>query len=380
MQEIRVRFEKPRSPGYSILAGEGLLPRAGTLLKSRFGGFHPFVITSPRVRSLWGEPLLASFRRQGWPTPGLHLVPDGERHKTFLGFHRALSALAAFGKGRGVKPLVLLLGGGVVGDLGGFAAATYKRGVPFVQFPSTLLAMVDSSVGGKLGVDFDTPRGSIKNLVGAFAQPALVLADPLLLRTLPRRELRCGLAEAAKMALLFDPALFAFMESRAADLLGARPEAMIRLIIACARAKAALVEEDEFDTRGRRALLNLGHTFGHALESASSFGLKHGEAVALGLCCAVDLSRALGLARGKAAEELGRVEKLVAKLGLPTRAAGIALKAALDAMEEDKKFDAGMRFVLPLRLGKAVVRPVDSDREIRSVLRSRLAKAKAATA
>ncbi len=372
MPEIRIRFHEPRTRGYSILAAEGLLDGAGRALKARFPGHHPFLISSPRVHRLWGPRLEASLRGAGMPCLGRHLVADGERHKTFAAFARALSALAAFGKGRERRPLVVLLGGGVVGDLGGFAAAAYKRGIPFVQVPSTLLAMVDSSVGGKLGVDFDAPGGRIKNLVGAFHQPGLVLIDPGLLSTLPARELRCGLAEALKTALLFDPALFAFIQRRATALLRAEPGPVLRLITACVRHKGRLVQRDEFDRRGERALLNLGHTFGHALESASSFRLLHGEAVALGLCLAVDLSARLGLAGARGRRELAAVEPLVARLGLPTSAPGLSLPAVMKAMAQDKKFEAGLRFVLPLRVGRAVLKDLDSDRDVRRVLSRRI--------
>jgi 3-dehydroquinate synthetase len=204
---LSVRLREPRSTGYPIHIAPGILAQAGALLKARFKGYAPFILSHPRVFGLWGRVLEASLKRAGFAAPVWHLIPEGERHKDFRHYERALTALAGFGKGLTAKPLVVLLGGGVLGDLGGFVAASYKRGVPFVQVPTTLLSMVDSSVGGKLGIDFPTPQGLIKNLVGAFAQPEAVLIDPRVLGTLDPRQLRSGLAEVVKTAVLFDAPL-----------------------------------------------------------------------------------------------------------------------------------------------------------------------------
>jgi 3-dehydroquinate synthase len=267
--------------------------------------------------------------------------------------------------------LVLALGGGVLGDLGGFAAATYKRGIPFVQMPSTLLSMVDSSVGGKLGVDFSTPDGLIKNLVGAFYQPSLVLVDPKLLKTLPLRELKAGLAEVVKTAVLFDPVLFRQLEKNAARLLKAEPALLAAVIAACVAHKARVVSRDEFDVKGERALLNLGHTFGHAVEAASGFKLLHGEGVAFGLACAVDLSQSIGLVPPMAHAELARIPALLVQLGLPIRLKRLPLSKVMSAMGQDKKFEAGARFILPIRLGKSRVVPLPSLDPAAFVLESR---------
>lgn len=371
MALVHVRFSTPRSPGYEILIAPGLLGHAGRELKARFKGHHPFLISSPTVDRLWGGRLRASLKAAGLPLGRKHLVPDGERHKTFGEYGRALAALAKFGKGSQVRPLGLLLGGGVLGDLGGFACATYKRGLPFVQIPSTLLAMVDSSVGGKLGVDFDTPQGRIKNLVGCFHQPALVLIDPHLASTLPPRELRAGLAEVVKTAVIFDTRLFSALEGGVSRLLAADPAALANVVRACAAHKAKVVMKDEFDVRGQRALLNLGHTFGHAIEAASGFKVLHGEAVAVGLACACDLALRLRVAAPDKARELGRVEALLRRLGLATRLPGFPLRPALAAMAHDKKFEAVPRFILPERLGRCVVKTLHSLAPVRAVLMDR---------
>jgi 3-dehydroquinate synthase len=360
---IHTRFTQPRSAGYLIVIRPGLASNVGAELKRRFAGHGVILLSSPRVHGLWGR---AVEKKLGLPLLGRHLVPDGERHKNFKQFERALQALARLGKGAKSKPLVLALGGGVLGDLAGFAAASYKRGIPFVQMPSTLLSMVDSSVGGKLGIDFNTPDGLIKNLVGAFYQPGLVLVDPLLLRTLPPRELRAGLAEVVKTAVLFDPALFRRLEKNAPALLRAEPALLAAVIAACVAHKARVVGRDEFDVKGERALLNLGHTFGHAVEAASGFRLLHGEGVAFGLACACDLSHKLGLSQG-----LPRVEALLSALQLPVRLAGLPLKKVLAAMGQDKKFDGGARFILPRRLGLSVVHPLPSLAPALKVLQAR---------
>ncbi len=366
MKLVRLKFRKPRNPGYEIHIESKALAKAGRLIKARFPGRVPFVVSSPRVWRLWGKALAGSLGKAGLGH-GLHLVRDGEKHKNFREYHRGLSALAAFGRGQSVKPLVVLLGGGVIGDLGGFVAASYKRGLPFVQIPTTLLSMVDSSVGGKLGVDFPTPRGLIKNLVGAFCQPSFVLIDPALLATLPPRDLRSGMAEVVKTAALFDRGLFGRLEGGVSRLLALDPPMLEHVIAACVGHKARVVMRDEFDSGGMRALLNLGHTFGHAVEAASRFRLLHGEAVAFGMCCAVDLSAHLGLAH----PELMRIPALLDRLGLPTRLPRLPMPRVMRAMSEDKKFEAGMRFVLPRRLGRSELKDVGKEALVRRVLAGR---------
>jgi len=371
MPTIQVRLHEPRSKGYPIHIQPGLIHQAGAKLKPRFKGYAPFVIGNPLVFGLWGKALEASLKRAGFAPPLWHLVPDGEKHKTFSQYQRALAALAQWGQGLSAKPLVLLLGGGVIGDLGGFVAATYKRGIPFVQIPTSLLAMVDSSVGGKLGVDFPSQGGLVKNLVGVFAQPEAVLIDPAVLGTLDPRQLRSGLGEVVKTAVLFDPKLFAQLERRAADLLKGDAALYGQVIAACVAHKARVVGLDEFDRRGDRALLNLGHTFGHAVESASRFKLLHGEGVAFGLACAADLSARLGLLERGAESQMARLRGLLAALGLPLKLKRLPMATVLAAMAQDKKFEGGARFVLPKRLGNCVVRPLKGLGPAKAVLASR---------
>lgn len=375
MPTLTVKLGEPRSAGYPIHIAPGLLSRAGALLKPRFKGYAPFILSHPRVFGLWGRTLEAGLKKAGFAAPVWHLIPEGEQHKTFRNYENALAGLASFSQGLKAKPLVLLLGGGVMGDLGGFAAATYRRGVPFVQIPTTLLSMVDSSVGGKLGIDFHSPAGLIKNLVGCFAQPEAVLIDPAVLATLDPRQLRSGLAEVVKTAVLFDAPLFARLERDAAKLLHADAAVLAPIIAACVGHKARIVRQDEFDRRGLRALLNLGHTFGHAVEAASNFKLLHGEAVAFGLACAADLAASQKLLERGAEAQMARLRGLLGRLGLPLTLKALPLKAVLAAMGQDKKFEGGARFILPRRLGRCVVHPLPSLAPAAAVLQARFTRA-----
>jgi len=243
---------------------------------------------------------------------------------------------------------VIALGGGVVGDLAGFAAACYQRGIALVQVPTTLLAQVDSAVGGKTAVNH--PGG--KNLIGAFHQPTAVIADTATLATLPPRELRAGLAEVIKYGLMCDAALFEWLEQHLPDLLAGKPEALAHVVRRSCEIKAMIVGKDEREERGDRALLNLGHTFGHAVEAATGYRKwLHGEAVGAGLVMAAAMSRELGLV---SPEELVRIHTLVERAGLPTRSAGVAPDTTLEHMRIDKKVLAGrMRLVLLRRIGNA---------------------------
>jgi 3-dehydroquinate synthase len=273
------------------------------------------------------------------------VLPDGEAHKTLANSARVLDVLVANRFGR--DGAVIALGGGVVGDLAGFAAACYQRGVAFVQVPTTLLAQVDSAVGGKTGVNH--PAG--KNLIGAFHQPSLVITDTRTLATLPQRELRAGLAEVIKYGLISDAALFAWLEGHLDELLAGNPSALAHVIRRSCEIKAGIVGRDERES-GERALLNLGHTFGHALESATSYKeWLHGEAVGAGLAMAAAMSCACGLLK---ADDVARVTRLLQRAGLPTRAATVSSPAVLEHMRIDKKALAGrLRLVLLRGIGEA---------------------------
>lgn len=273
-------------------------------------------------------------------------IDDGEQHKSWATAGHVLEHLAAMPASRDCT--LVALGGGVIGDLGGFVAATWMRGIAFVQVPTTLLAMVDSSVGGKTAVNL--PQG--KNLAGAFWQPVRVLIDPTTLGSLPTRQLRAGLAEVVKYAALGDPDFFAWLEAHVEALLALDSVAVAHAIATSVRHKAAIVARDETE-QGDRALLNLGHTFGHALEAAQRYtGLLHGEAVAIGMVLAARLSACLGLATATDAE---RLANLLARMGLPvTRPAGLATEHLLALMRGDKKNLSGqIRLILWDGIGRA---------------------------
>ncbi len=292
------------------------------------------------------------------------LLPDGEAHKTLESAARIFATLAELKASRDAT--IVALGGGVVGDLAGFAAACWMRGIAFVQVPTTLLAMVDSSVGGKTAVDL--PQG--KNLVGAFHQPRAVIVDTDTLSTLPARELRAGFAEVIKYGALGDAAFFAWLEQNAAALLAKDAAALTHAIAHCCAQKAGIVARDETE-QGERALLNLGHTFGHALETLTGYGaLLHGEAIAIGMTLAARLSATLGRAPDADTE---RLERLLDRFGLPTSLpAGVEADRMLELMRLDKKNLSGrLRLILWRGIGLAeIVRDVDEG-AIRSLLTAR---------
>jgi 3-dehydroquinate synthase len=280
------------------------------------------------------------------------LVPDGEVHKTLETVQALYDFFIEAGLDR--QGAVLALGGGVVGDMAGFAAATYLRGVPLVQFPTSLLAMVDSSVGGKVAVDH--PRG--KNLIGAFKQPELVIADSEVLSTLPARELAAGLAETVKAGLIGDPALFRQIEQY-----GPAPKSW--LVERAVRVKVSVLQEDPYE-RGRRAVLNLGHTFGHALELLSEYALPHGEAVSIGLAAATRLSARMGLCD---AALIPRLEAVLLELGLPVRYRGPSPDTVWAAMGTDKKRRGQtLHFVLIRDIGDVLVTDQAQREDVLAVL------------
>lgn len=330
---------------------DGLLDRSGSLVRERLGdGALAIVVTDDAVGPLYARRLRRSLSRAGYRVREIR-VRAGERHKNAATVVSLWNEMAAAGVER--RTPVIALGGGVVGDLAGFAAATVLRGVPVVQVPTTLVAQVDSAIGGKTG--FDLAAG--KNLVGAFKQPALVLADPSVLRTLPRAELRAGMAEVVKYGTTLDEVFFGMLEEAAWPLGAANAERIVRR---CATLKAAVVERDP-EERGERAILNFGHTIGHALEAASRFRVRHGEAVAAGMVAESALSECLGVCRR---DDVERLRALLGRFGLSTE---IRVRGARAFLRADKK-RVGAAILLPLlrRIGRVELRLV----EIRDLRRS----------
>ncbi len=324
---------------YPVYIEPGSLGHLDHYVQQHLGARRVAMIADAAVHSLYGEGRLGAM-----PTPVEAITfPPGERSKSRESWASLTDALLERGFGRDCG--IVALGGGVAGDLAGFVAATFMRGVPYIQVPTTLLAMLDASVGGKTAVD--TPHG--KNLVGAFHPPVGVVADPVTLGTLPEREYRAGLAEAVKHGVIADRSYFDWIEQSADALLGRDEVALVRLVSRSVEIKAQVVGEDERES-GRRAILNAGHTVAHALEQALNFGIPHGEAVALGLVAESALAEALGLA--EAGLRL-RVERLLHRLGLPSRLQRrVAVTQVIAAMSSDKKNrDSRIRFALPSALG-----------------------------
>jgi 3-dehydroquinate synthase len=361
---------------YDIVIGRDVLPSLGARIAALRPGARAAIVTDRNVAKHWLERTLASLSQAGVGASHF-IVEEGEGSKTYAGLERVSEALISAKVER--NDLVIALGGGVVGDLAGFAAAILRRGVEFVQVPTSLLAQVDSSVGGKTGIN--SPQG--KNLLGAFHQPVLVIADTAVLDTLSPRQFRAGYAEVVKYGLLGDEAFFTWLESNYRDIFAGGPAREHAIATSC-RAKAAIVARDERET-GERALLNLGHTFGHALEAATGFSdrLFHGEGVAIGMVLAAELSAELGMI---AQSDAARVKNHLAEVGLPTHLQDIAgfpqegladADALMTLMAQDKKVKRGrLTFILLSAIGRAVIAPDVEPSLVRDFLKAKLQRTK----
>ena len=330
---------------YPILIGAGILDQPDLILpylpRKRVA-----IVTNTTVAPLYLERLRRGLESHGVAAVTI-VLPDGEEHKNWQTLNLIFDALLSNRCERSTA--VIALGGGVIGDLAGFAAATYLRGVPFIQVPTTLLAQVDSSVGGKTGINH--PLG--KNMIGAFYQPRVVVADSAILGTLPERELRAGIAEIIKYGLIRDPIFFEWLEQNMAKLLARDPDVLNEAIRRSCMNKAEVVAADEHES-GVRALLNLGHTFAHAIENGMGYGVwLHGEAVAAGTVLAAELSQRMHMI---STAEVGRIRKIYLQAGLPVAAPNLGVEKYLQLMGLDKKIEGGkMRFILLKRIGEAVM-------------------------
>ena len=336
---VRVLALPEMAGGYDVALGEGLLARGGALLREACRGERAVVITEPAVRALHGARLQGALDAAGIEARWLE-APSGEAAKTYPALQALYDGLLTSGADRGTP--VIALGGGALSDAAGFAAATWLRGLPWIVVPTTLLAQVDAGLGGKVAIDH--PGG--KNLIGAFHPPRLVLEDPALLRTLPAADFRSGLAEVVKHGVIADPDLFAHLET-----VGVEP--LAETLAAAVRVKVDVVAEDP-EERGRRAVLNLGHTVGHAIERTAGFSWRHGDAVSVGMVVVTRLAVRLGIC-DPALEP--RLVRLLQQLGLPVRPPAVRADVIWQAMGSDKKRVGGqVRFVLPVRLGEVTVR------------------------
>jgi 3-dehydroquinate synthase len=358
-QRVRVGLD---DRSYDIVIEPGALARAGALIRETIGNRPLILVSDEIVAGLYREKLETSLAAAGIAAPPAVLIAAVEESKSLENYARAAEAILALGIDR--KTVILALGGGVVGDLAGFLAATLLRGIDFIQIPTTLLAQVDSSVGGKTGID--SAHG--KNLIGAFHQPLLVIADTDTLMTLPPRELKAGYAEVVKYGLLGDAEFFEWLDANGTSVLDGDSAAQVQAVAICCKAKAAIVAADEREG-GQRALLNLGHTFGHALEVESGFGaqrngetvLNHGEGVSIGMVIAFDLSVRLGFCQSN---DLMRMRAHLWSHGLPVsppRGVAFDANALIHRMQGDKKAEGGrLTFVLVNAIGHAfVARDVD---------------------
>jgi len=349
-----------RDRSYPIEIKRGLLSEVGTRMKGLGYSGLCAVVTNPLVGGLYGEALLQSLGKAGVFEPLLITLPDGEEYKNLAEAGKIYDALVK-NRFERTSP-VIALGGGVIGDITGFAAATYLRGVPYAQVPTTLLAQVDSSVGGKTAVN----HSGGKNLIGAFYQPKAVFIDPDTLKTLEPRDVRTGLAEVIKYGVILDKDFFAFLEANATGLTSLESGVITEAISRSCSIKAGVVSADEFETSGQRAVLNLGHTFGHAIETLSGYGVfRHGEAVAMGMVMAARFSVRLGLCAEEAAR---RIEALLRAIGLPVETPSIDAADFIESMKHDKKVSGGrLRFIIIREIGTVELRDV-TEKELEDFL------------
>ena len=358
---------------YDVVIGAGLIDAVEAHATATFGAAKYAIVTDEHVAAAHLAAIEAPLKQAGtWRTSVV--LPAGEKTKGFEQLHSLSEALLAAGTERG--DVVIALGGGVIGDLAGFAAAILRRGVRFLQIPTSLLAQVDSSVGGKTGIN--TPQG--KNLIGAFHQPGLVLADTGVLATLPERQMRAGYGEVVKYGLLGDRTFYSWLEDNAAQVIAGDPAALLHAVARSVEMKADIVARDETET-GDRALLNLGHTFGHALEAWTGYSdrLLHGEGVAIGMCLAFRLSEALELCPPQTA---ARVAAHIKSVGLPTDISDIpggglpTAEVLVDLMGQDKKVrDGQLTFILARGIGEAFITRDVSAARVSAFLAGQLAHA-----
>ncbi len=363
---MRTIHVKTASASYPVHVGSNILPHLASHLRKLTPktSSRIFVLTSPQIWALWGRQLASAFPKEHLPT--VLFLPVGEQYKRLSNVERLAIELSQAGADR--SSLLVAFGGGIIGDLGGFLAAIFMRGIPYVQVPTTLLAQVDSSVGGKTGVNLTTG----KNLIGSFHHPLAVFADVETLETLPQRELRAGLFESIKSGIIRDPKLFRFLEQNHESILAGEPAALQRVVSASVAMKAEVVGIDERES-GLRMILNFGHTLGHAIEAVTGYKkLLHGEAIAWGMLAAVRVSRSRHLLPEK---DAARMEQLIYAYGpLPHFRARIP--DLLDAAGRDKKNRAGARrFVLTSGIGNAVVVEDVTEAELISALESILREA-----
>jgi len=355
MKKVRVRLG---INSYDILIDSGLLPQTGARLKEIGFSGRVVIITDPTVKKLYGDTLKQTLDDSGFETLLLE-VPEGEEQKSLETAGRLYYELTDFYAERTTP--ILALGGGVIGDLTGFVAATYMRGVPLIQIPTTLLAQVDSSIGGKVAVN----HGQLKNKIGAFYQPRLVISDIAILKSLAPGDLSDGLAEAIKYGVIWDKEFFTYIEKNLDRIKSLDAGVLETVVFRSAKIKARVVEKDERDFNLRN-ILNFGHTIGHAIESVSDLRVQHGEAVAIGMLAEARISSKLGIFKEN---EMSRLEEVIARAGLPIQIPALQLEEIIKAIKHDKKILQGkIRFALPRTIGEAFLTDEVSPSLVEEVL------------
>ncbi|MDD4953596.1 MAG: 3-dehydroquinate synthase [Candidatus Omnitrophica bacterium] len=344
MQTIKVNL-KNRS--YNIVVGSNIISRLGSYILKAGIGRDAYIITNSPIKKRYGRSLEQALKKYGLSVK-FKVVADTEKSKSVETSSRVIRDLAHYDRKK--KIFIIAFGGGVVGDLSGFIAAIYKRGIPYIQVPTTLLAQVDSAIGGKTAVDLTEG----KNLIGAFYQPRLVYSDIKFLKSLDLRQLRAGLAEVIKYGIIRDPGLLTYLETKYKDILERKETNLTHIVGCCSAIKADIVSRDEREEKGMRTILNFGHTIAHAIEAAAGYNAyNHGEAVSLGMLAATDISRSLGLI-GASTQE--RIESMVRRIGLPVKIRNLSVGSIINAHYHDKKFiGTKNRFVLIAGIGKAKV-------------------------
>lgn len=349
---------------YEIITGYNIIKDLGGYIIKKGIGKDAFIITNKTLNRLYSREVKEALVKNKINVESV-VLPDGEKEKNLDNWEYLLERLTKY-DGLDKQVFIIALGGGVIGDLAGFAAACYRRGINCVQVPTSLLSQVDSGVGGKVGVDFK----NIKNLIGAFYQPKMVLADVKVLKTLPEEELKSGLAEVIKYGVIYDNSLFEFLEKNIRSIIKYDHNMLEDIVVSCYKIKANIVGEDELDKTGKRAILNFGHTIGHALEGSSKYTYRHGEAVSIGMVCAALIAVELGIC---SKDVLVRLESLLERTGLPVRIKNGKLNEIIKTMSHDKKFVQGrIRFVLPVKIGKVVIKENIDIELIERVISSRL--------
>ena len=357
MKEIFIELQE-RS--YNIFIKEGLIKNSAELLSRYVSGKKCFLISDTNVFELYGNNTISMLRKASAVDIVAFKFTPGEQSKNIKTLSNIYEAMADAGMSR--DSVIIALGGGVVGDISGFAAATYMRGIDFIQIPTSLLAMVDSSVGGKTGIDLKAG----KNLAGAFWQPKVVIIDPEVLQTLPMRELKTGMAEVIKYGIIYDKPFFSFLEKEIKRIISLDLSVFTEIISTCCKIKAKVVIEDEREN-GIRAILNFGHTFGHAIEAVTKYKIyTHGEAVAIGMLMAAKTAAMLNLI---SSNELKKISELIESTGLHSKAEGIKAEEVYQAMFKDKKVKNGkINFVIPESIGTVIIKPIDQERLLKSAI------------